>query len=127
MAQGRKLICAIIRLPVEYNADAQGARRPVEDEKFIETAREIAAQFGGGTLFRWEEGKPTGFWWGNGVLYDDDLAAVEVDVPDTEESRIWLRRYARNVLMARFEQEAIYIKPVGPIEQMIVEKEEIRK
>ena len=29
--------------------------------------------------------------------------------------------------MARFEQEAIYIKFVGPIEQMIVEKEVIRK
>ncbi len=126
MAHGQKLICALIRLPMEYNADARGDRRRVEDEKFIQTAEEIAARFGGGTLFRLEKGNPKGFWWGQGVLYDDDLAAVEVDVPDTVESRAWLRDYAKRVLMKRFEQEAIYIKLIGPIEQMIVEKEVIR-
>ena len=34
--------------------------------------------------------------------------------------------YAKDVLLERFQQEAIYIKFVGPIEQMIVIKEEIR-
>jgi hypothetical protein len=127
MSKGRQLVCAIIRLPLEYNPDSHGHRRRVEDEKYVETAKEIAEKFGGGTLFRWEHGNPKGFWWGCGVLYDDDLAAIEVDVPDTRESRQWLREYARRILIARFEQEAIYIKFVGPIEQMIVEKEEIRK
>ncbi len=126
MAQGQRLICALIRLPMEYNADEQGVRRRIEDVKFIQTAEEIAARFGGGTLFRWDKGNPVGFWWGQGVLYDDELAAIEVDVPDTVESRAWLRDYAKRVLMGRFEQEAIYIKLIGPIEQMIVEKDDIR-
>lgn len=60
-------------------------------------------------------------------MYDDDLAAIEVDVPDTRESRQWLRDHAKRVPIPRFELESIYIKFVGPIEQMIVEKEEIRK
>ncbi|MGH9364065.1 MAG: hypothetical protein ACRD1B_02200 [Thermoanaerobaculia bacterium] len=68
MTQGRKLICAIIRLPVEYNPEGTGARRRIEDSKFIETAKEISEKFGGGTLFRWEKGKPKGFWWDHGVL-----------------------------------------------------------
>ena len=76
MARRRGLICAIIRLPLEYNADRHGMRGPVEEAKYVETAKEIATRFGGGTLFRWEQGKPTGFWWGKGVLYDDDLAAM---------------------------------------------------
>lgn len=45
---------------------------------------------------------------------------VGVDAPDSGASREWLRRYVKDVLMERFQQEAIYIKFVGPIEQMIV-------
>jgi hypothetical protein len=99
----------------------------VEDEKFMTTAEEIAREFGGGTIFRFPEGRAEGFWWGKGILFQDDLAVVEVDVPDTGASREWLRRYARDVLMDRFQQEAIYIKFVGPVEQMIVIKEEVRR
>lgn len=125
-ARGSK-ICALILLPVTYNPDAKGRRRPVEDAKFMMTADEIARKFGGGTIFRFQRGSAEGFWWQKGVLFQDDLAVVEVDVPDSGASREWLRRYAKDVLLERFQQEAIYIKFVGPIEQMIVIREEIRR
>jgi len=44
-------VTVLMRLPVFYNPDAQGYRAPIEDDKFIETADEIARRFGGGTLF----------------------------------------------------------------------------
>jgi hypothetical protein len=53
------------------------------------------------------------------------LALIEVDVPDTTESREWLRAYARDILRARFRQKAIYLKFVGPVEQLIVSEEEV--
>ncbi len=53
------------------------------------------------------------------------LALVEVDVPDTPESRQRLREYARDVMLPRFRQKAIYLKFVGPVEQLIVDDEEI--
>jgi hypothetical protein len=48
-----------------------------------------------------------------------------VDVPDTPESREWLRAYARDVLRERFLQKAIYLKFVGPVEHLIVSEEEV--
>lgn len=47
---------------------------------------------------------------------------IEVDIPDTAESREWLRAYARDTLRERFRQKAIYLKFVGPIEHLIVRK-----
>jgi hypothetical protein len=38
---------------------------------------------------------------------------LEVDIPDTPENRTWLQRYAAEVLIERFEQEAIYLKFYG--------------
>ena len=66
-----------------------------------------------------------GFWWDKGILYSDVHAVLEVDVPDTALIRTWLRAYAKKVLMKRFEQKAIYIKLVGPIEQIIVDEETV--
>ena len=53
------------------------------------------------------------------------LALIEVDVRDTRESREWLRAYARDVLRERFQQTAIYLKFVGPVEHLVVAEEEI--
>ena len=53
------------------------------------------------------------------------LALIEVDVPDTTESREWLRACGRNVLRERFRQKAIYLKFVGPVEHLIVSEEEV--
>jgi hypothetical protein len=127
VAERPALLTALIVLPVTYNPDATGNKKPVEDEKFIQTAEEIAKKFGGGTIHRYPGGNVEGFWWDNGILYSDVHAVLEVDVPDTPHSRTWLRSYAKKVLLKRFEQKAIYIKLVGPIEQIIVDEEQVNE
>ena len=114
----------LLRLPVFYNPDAAGYRASVEDDKFLDTADELARRFGGGTLFIFRHDPPRGFWWDQGVVDREVLALIEVDVLDTTESREWLRAYARDVLRERFRQKAIYLKFVGPVEHLIVSEEE---
>ena len=70
--------------------------------------------------------EPRGFWWDQGIVDRDTLGLLEVDVPDTPEARAWLRTYARDVLLERFRQKAIYLKFVGPVETLVVTDEEIR-
>jgi len=118
-------VTVLLRLPLFYNPDATGAMAPVEDEKFLDTADELAEQFGGGTLFIFRHDPPRGFWWDEGVVERDVLALIELDVPDTAEARVWLRDYARDVLRRRFQQKAIYLKFVGPVEHLIVSEEEV--
>lgn len=120
----QRKITALIPLPLFYNPEPSGKRRHVEDEKFVRTAEEIAAMFGGGTLYRFERESPRGFWWNAGIVSDDVLALLEVDFPDTAANRARLISYARDVLKKRFEQDAIYVKFVGPIESLVVEDEE---
>ena len=120
-----RLITVLMRLPLFYNPDERGNREPVENQKFVQTADEIAQRFGGGTLFVFREDEPRGFWWDQGIVDRDTLALLEVDVPDTLEARAWLRAYARDVLRDRFRQKAIYLKFVGPIETLVVTDEEI--
>jgi hypothetical protein len=115
----------LLRLPLFYNPDAAGRRAPVEDDKFRDTAEDLARRFGGGTLFVFRNEPPRGFWWDQGVLDRDVLVLVEVDVPDTAETRAWLRAYARDVLRQRFRQKAIYLKFVGPVEHLIISEEEV--
>ena len=114
------IVTVLMRLPLFYNPDVQGEREPVEDEKFVQTADEIAREFGGGTLFVFREDEPRGFWWDRGVVDRDTLALLEVDVPDTPAARAWLKTYARAVLRERFRQKAIYLKFVGPVETLVV-------
>ena len=119
-------VTVLLRLPLLYNPDARGTRTPVEEEKFLETAEELAQRFGGGTLFVFRREAPRGFWWDQGIVDRDVLALIEVDVPDTDASRTWPRAYARDVLCRRFQQRAIYPKFVGPVEQLIISEEEVR-
>ena len=118
-------VTVLLRLPLSYNPDASGHREPVENEKFLDTADEIARQFGGGTLFVFRHDAPRGFWWDEGLVDRDVLALIEVDVPESMKSREWLRAYARDVLRGRFRQKAIYLKFVGPVERLIVSEEEV--
>jgi hypothetical protein len=118
-------VTLLLRLPLFYNPDTTGARAPVEEAKFFETADELAGRFGGGTLFIFRHEAPWGFWWDQGLVDRDVLALLEVDVPDTEENRVWLRAYARDVLRPRFRQKAIYLKFLRPVEHLIVSEEEV--
>jgi hypothetical protein len=126
MSNGRTgWVTVLLRLPVFYNPDAARHRAPVEDDKFLATADELARRFGGGTLFVFRHDPPRGFWWDQGIVTRDVLALIEVDVSDTTESREWLRVYARDVLRERFRQRAIYLKFVGPVEHLVVSEEEV--
>lgn len=115
-----------IPLPIFYNADAQGVRRPVEDEKFIVSADEIARELEAGRILRvFRDGNPRGFWRDKGIVDRDVLAPLEVDLVDSPEMRQWFKSYAREVLLARFDQKAIYIKFVGPVETLLVTREDV--
>ena len=127
MAGEPGVITVLIPLPVYYNPDETGRRVPIEDEKFSTTADEIATGLQeGGTLHLFREGTPQGFWWDRGIVDRDVLAILEVDMRDTRENRGWLESYAREVLLERFRQKAIYLKFVGPVERLLVTEEEVR-
>ena len=114
-----KLVTLLV-LPQRYNPDSRGQRRRVEPDKFEQPMEEIAATFGGGVVWRFGGGSPRGFWWDRGVLYKDEVNVVEVDIPNDPGAKSWLTRYARDTLIPRFGQKAIYIKFVGPIEVELV-------
>lgn len=118
-------ITVLIPLPLFYNPDVHGVCQVVEEEKFLATAQDISQKFGGGTLHRFKDESPKGFWWNKGILSQDDLTIFEVDIPDTDESRKWIKSYAKNVLLKRFRQDAIYLRFIGPIETLEVTEEPI--
>lgn len=109
-------VTALIELPIYYNPDETGPRQQIDENKFQDTYKEISLKFGGCIVH--PMGK--GFWWDRGVYWEDDMVLVEVDVPDEEESRIWLLQYLKNTLLQRFKQEAIYIKWIKMVDVMIV-------
>lgn len=90
-------------------------RREVEDEKFIETAKEIATVFeGGGTIRKYDDDdKQRGFWWNKGIIDWDVLAMLETDVLDTPGNRAWFEEWAADTLLDRFRQAAICVKFYG--------------
>lgn len=110
-----EIMTVLIPLPRYYNRDASGMRREVEDEKFIETAEEIAKVFeGGGTIRKYDDDdKQRGFWWNKGIIEWDVLAMLETDVPDTPGNRAWFEEWAADKLLGRFQQAAIYVKFYG--------------
>jgi hypothetical protein len=126
MPERPELVMALIPLPTFYNPDDQGERKPIEEEKFVETRVEVAEMFGGCVLHYSRTEPPHGVWWNLGILYHDELAALEVDIPNTPEAREQLRAYALDVLLGRFEQEAIYVKLV-PVETMLIMREVVSR
>ena len=118
MVQQLRILTALIHLPLFYNPQEKGTREPIEEEKFIVTAEEISKEFGGGLLHLYRETHPKGFWWDRNIVQRDDIVLLEVDVPDTLNCREWLKTYAKNILLSRFQQDAIYIKLVKPTETL---------
>jgi len=123
--QARDMVTAIILLPIYYNPDEHGERKKVEENKFEITCREITEimvqRYGeGGCTLDLEPKK--GFWGRVGVIYEDDMLAIEIDnIPNAEEDKQWLIQYAREVLCNRFAQEAILVKFVLVVEAHVVE------
>lgn len=103
MAGQRRIVTALVLLPVFYNPAEDGSRKRVEDEKFVETAKEISERLEeGGMLHMSHDNPPVGFWWNRGIVETDVLAILEVDMEDTEENRTCLESYAKNVVLERF-------------------------
>jgi hypothetical protein len=119
-------------LPTYYNLDAQGVRKPIEKWKFTRTAEEISRHFDAGAELQvFRQDKPHGFWWDRGLLAKDVLAYISADLPDTEETREWVKTYARTKLITRFQQDAIYLRwlsveteLVRPLERLTRSEEE---
>lgn len=115
------VVTALIPLPLFRNPDEQGRRETIEDEHFVQTAEEITAMFGGGTLWSFPDGQVRGFWWDRGAVDKDVHALLEFDIEDTPANRERVRTYAREVLKPRFRQKAIYVKLIGPVEAWTVQ------
>ena len=104
-----RIITLLMPLPTYYNPDSRGTRKPIEKRKFTQTAREISEHFNAGAELQvFRRDKPHGFWWDRGFLSRDVLAYISADLPDTEETRVWMKAYARRTLLNRFRQDAIY-------------------
>lgn len=122
-----RMITALIPLPLFYNPDSHGRLERVGEEKFELTAEEVAKKFGGCLLHRAQGGQLTGFWWDRIKIYKDDMVLLEIDIADVPESRRWLESYARDVLLDRFQQRAIYVRFVGPIEATVITEHKISR
>lgn len=120
-----KRITAIILLPKYYNPNKYGRRKKVEEYRFELTGREFTRlmiqRYGeGGCTLDLETKK--GFWGQQGVIYEDDVVALEIDnFPDTKEDKQWLVQYIRDALCNRFRQEAILVKFISLVEVYVVE------
>jgi len=108
MADG-EVITALILLPESYNPNESGVRKPVEREKFVVTQGEVGRRFGGG--FFHEPG--TGFWFNRGIVTEESMKVLEVDISTSTEDREWIRSYVRDALLERFDQLEIRVKFVG--------------
>ncbi len=89
-----------ILLPLRYNDG-----RPIEPEKFDRTNLELVEQFAATTV---DIIKAIGTWKYQGILYEDWLLRLVVDIPSSTPARAFLRKY-KEILKARFEQIDIWI------------------
>ena len=127
--QREEKITAIILLPEYYNPDEYGRRAKVEEYKFKVTGEEITEmmieRYGeGGCMLEWEPKK--GFWERKGIIYEDDVIALEIDnFPNTDEDKQWLAQYAQDALCNRFRQEAIMVKFISVVEVLVVDAKKL--
>jgi hypothetical protein len=128
----RRIITLLMPPPTFYNPDPEGVRKPIERWKFTRTAEEISRHFGAGAELQvFRRDRPQGFWWDRGLLSKDVLAYISADLPDTDATREWMQTYARKKLIARFRQDAIYLRwlsieteLVRPVERVTRSEEE---
>lgn len=74
-----------VLLPLQFNDG-----RDVPGEWLAEAALEIVGYFGAAS---YETQKLEGHWRYGGVLYRDNLVKVVVDVPDSPDSRQWMKDF----------------------------------
>ncbi len=89
-----------ILLPQRYNDGA-----PVEEEKFLQTWRELVNRFGGITI---ELSPIKGYWKSQDKIYEDQLIRLVLDVQDTWSNRRFMRTY-KQTLKERFRQIDLWV------------------
>ncbi len=130
MAQSaeRAAVAVLIPLPIFYPPAARGDQGlEIPGEEFDKTAKEITeALQEGAVTWRFPAGDPKGFWWDKGFVDRDVLGLVEFDMEDTPtENRAWVRKDAKDVLLQRFRQKAIYVRFIWPMWRLEVDDEHI--
>ncbi len=76
-----------VLLPLQFNDG-----RDVPAEWLAEAVLEMVDHFGAAS---YETQKLEGHWRQGGVVYRDDLVRLVVDVPDTAQSRDWMKEFKR--------------------------------
>ncbi len=89
-----------ILLPLLYNDGSN-----IEKEKFLTTNEELVERFGATTT---DSTRIVGRWIYQNQLYEDKLIRIIIDVPESEDSETFFRRY-KEVLKERFKQIDIWI------------------
>jgi hypothetical protein len=79
--------------------------QPVPESLLAQTFTELRERFGAAS---WEGQTLRGSWEHEGVVYQDNLARLFVDVPDQPEHREFFRQF-KETLKARFRQLDIWI------------------
>jgi len=74
-----------VLLPLQFNDG-----RDVPSEWLAEAVLEVANHFGAAS---YETQKLEGHWRHGGVMYRDNLVRLSVDVPDTAQSRRWMKEF----------------------------------
>ena len=118
-------ITVLLRLPVFDNPDAAGYRASIEDDKFSGHGGRTRPPLRRRYALHLSPRPAARVLVGSRRCRSRRAGTDRGDVPDTTESRDWLRAYARDVLRERFRQKAIYLKFVGPVEHLIVSEEEV--
>jgi hypothetical protein len=98
-------------IPLYYNPDANGVRKPVEVEKLQQTECEIGRLFSGFHCWYirgWYRHEETG------EEFTDHLVRYEIDAVFTA-SRLELLKSWQRVLEIRFRQHAVYFRFDGPV------------
>ena len=89
-----------VLLPLQFNDG-----RDVPTEWLAEAVLEIVDHFGAAS---YETQKVEGHWRQGGVLYRDNLVRIVVDVPDSAQSRQWMKQF-KNRCKTRFEQLELWM------------------
>ena len=89
-----------VLLPLQFNDG-----RDVPPDWLAEAVLEIVGQFGAAS---YETQKLEGHWRHGGVVYRDNLVRLIADVPDTTESRSWMRDF-RDRWKIRLEQIELWM------------------
>ena len=105
-----KFYALIILLPLYYNPDENGNRKPVERNVFEETLAEVR-QFSSG--YRLYDGEG----WCHSERFRGDFdphVRIEFDASFSNEDLVFLQSWKR-LLRLRFRQDSVYMSLMGPV------------